>query len=118
MILLLNGPASGKMLSLRRAPRYLRVVIDQDGSIDALDQLDDQPKPTEVVYVYVLASDVSRGFACTRGKGCDPILSAEYMFRPQQPEDATLRDRCAWQRWCIAQARSKTTETTASSQGE
>lgn len=47
MIEFLDGPAGNKTLELRRAPVYLRVVIDADGNIDALDQLDDRPKEDE-----------------------------------------------------------------------
>lgn len=41
-----DGPAAETVLELRRAPKFLRVVRDADGTVDALDQLNDTPKPS------------------------------------------------------------------------
>src|ERR1035437_8636798 len=53
----LDGPAKGKYFSIRRAPIYLRMVVDRKtGAKAALDQLDDEPTPDELVSVYVQQS--------------------------------------------------------------
>jgi len=102
MIRFLDGPAEGTPLDLRRAPVLLRVVIDQDGTVDALDQLDDTPKDSETIYVYYRDGEVSRGFMCSRGrggKGCQLILSADYRLHAEQPD---VRATERWQEWCVA----------------
>lgn len=103
MITFWDGPAKGEKLSLGRAPEFLRVVIDADGTIDALDQLDDQPEPDEEIYVYrQIPGTLSGGFACTRGKGCRRLIFADYRLCETQPEAAVLRDNVRWQAWCHA----------------
>lgn len=99
MIRFCGGPAHGKCLDLRRAPLFLRVVIDKDGTVDALDQVADEPSPTETTHVYVRNGDVGRGLACTRGKGCIPFVTAEYHYSPDQPTDEEIRDNARWQAW-------------------
>jgi hypothetical protein len=50
-----NAPAGGATLSLRRAPLYVRVVIDREsGRVDALDRLGDEPRESEDVDVHWL----------------------------------------------------------------
>lgn len=94
------GPAGGQQLSLARTPTYLRVVIDTDGSIDALDQLEDTPEPSERIVVYKLNhSSGMRGFVCGRG-GCVPLIDAAYDYLLEQPEDREVRDTEAWRAWC------------------
>lgn len=107
MMKFLGGPAAGKFLRLRRAPYFLRVVIDPEGGIDALDQLNDQARNEEVIYVYRLAGKVTRGIACSRGcvgSGCHVFLSAEYEWYGGRnagpvPADSVLRDNAAWAQW-------------------
>lgn len=49
---LLDGPAAGRF-SIRRAPHFLRAVVDRrSGKVDLLDQLNDEPMPYEAVHVY------------------------------------------------------------------
>jgi hypothetical protein len=51
-IVLEDGPGAGTY-STRRAPYFLRAVVDRKtGRVDLLDQLNDQPMPSEVVHVY------------------------------------------------------------------
>lgn len=54
MIEILDGPGAGAVLPVRSAPHFLRVVIDQAGKVDALDQPDDVPLAGETIYVYVV----------------------------------------------------------------
>ena len=104
MIVFTDGPASGTKLSLRRLPVLLRVVIDQDGTVDALDQLDDTPKPTEAIHVYrIVAGSDSRAIVCSRGRGCRRENSATYRLYEKQPDDADARDTTNWQAWAESQ---------------
>jgi len=103
-----QGPADGRRLALRRAPMLLRVVIDEDtGDVDGLDLLDDEPRPKENVFVYrLILGSVSSGIACTgtRGAGCIPFVSADYVLHDNQPTDGQSGDRCRWREWCEAEA--------------
>lgn len=101
--LFLDGPAKDVRLELERTPVFLRVVMDQDGTIDALDQLDDTPKPTEFIYVYRIDGEPSRGFACGRDakgkRSCRHFVHAEYKLYPEQPSQEGLRDFDFWSSW-------------------
>lgn len=104
-----DGPAEGVTLMLQRAPKYLRVCYNkfakkEDNAWDALDQLDDEPKRQEKLFVYRLI--VSRGHVHIRA--CRPARSgfyemADYGIVKEQPDDATMRDKHAWQKWCYAE---------------
>jgi len=103
MITFHDGPAKGASLLLQRAPDLLRVVIDQDGTIDALDQVDDEPKPTESIYVYRIVGKASAGFMCRRGRGgrgCQRFACATYKLSESQPEPLVARDAEKWREWC------------------
>ena len=53
MIQFLDGPAAGHPMRLRRAPIFLRVVVDEKtGEVDALDQINDSPRPGEAMHAY------------------------------------------------------------------
>lgn len=107
-----NGPASGIRLTLRRAPLFLRLVLDAAGKWDALDQPDDEPGPSEEIHAYRKVSDDGGGFmdytdrATGRRKGF-AFQSATYAFVDPQPDDATLRDTEKWRAWCLAQVAPK-----------
>lgn len=67
-----GGPANGCNLMLRRAPALLRVVQIKTGKgieFDALDQLNDQPEPGELVSIYKIRGQAGRVHLCIRGKG-------------------------------------------------
>lgn len=94
-----DGPAQGKTLLLHRAVMFLRVT-EENGEFDALDQREDEPKPTENLYAYVIAREpgmchINRG----GGKGGFYVL-AHYKFATEQPDDATMRDFDKWSKWC------------------
>ena len=102
----LDGPAAGAALSLRRAPIFLRVVIDRrTKAVDALDQLSDTPEPTEAIYVYRRSAYVGSAIVCSRGRGggCRSEQVAEYSLHPEQPEDAVMRDEKRWGEWAEQQ---------------
>ena len=96
MIKFIGGPAADKVLALKRSPLVLRVVINAAGEVDALDAPDDEAKPRERIYLYMLASDVRVVFI--RPGGAYPI--AEYEFRAEQPDEAIMRDNDKFVDWC------------------
>ena len=106
MIRFLDGPADGTELNLRRAPRFLRVVIAPGGRVDALDMLDDVAKPEEAIHVYqgdvatlhALPDDI---FVCTSGPaGMRQIGGAGGDYRHRADVDGeTVRDTVAWRAW-------------------
>lgn len=102
MVTFIDGPAIGRRLNLRRTPVFLRVVVEADGRFDALDQLDDDPTPTETIYAYRLTGQPSRGIACTRGKGCRTFVHAEYRLCEDQPIGSESRE--SWSQWTEEQA--------------
>lgn len=105
-----DGPAKGCHLELRRTPVFLRVVIDQQGEVDALDQLDDEAREGETVHVYHLKEKPATAFVCSRGRGgssCRGVRIATYHFYPTQPSQDLLRDNEAWGRWVMEEIEEK-----------
>jgi hypothetical protein len=96
-----DGPAAGKALSLIRVPYFLRVVIDGQGEVDALDQLIDEVRPDETGYVYYLVDRDYSAIVCSRGAGggCRADHGATYRLYESQPPDEVLRDNERWQAW-------------------
>jgi hypothetical protein len=105
MTTFLDGPAAGTKLCLQRAPQLLRVVIAADGTVDALDQLNDEVRPGETVHVYRMHGDPSYYIACSRGKGggCRPGVMAEYKLYDRQPTQEEAADNDRWHDWAHAQ---------------
>jgi hypothetical protein len=107
MITFRDGPAAGVELMLRRAPTYLRVVRGRTGNWDALDQIDDTPTKGETIFVYRITGTRSHYHLCARGRGKKAsgyYARADYVFVPEQPADAELRETEAWRAWVIKQA--------------
>jgi hypothetical protein len=95
----IDGPAKGIVMELERMPVFLRAVHDSlTWAWDALDQLDDEPKSTETIFVYHLDGEVSRGFACGRGK-CRIFFHADYKLYKAQPTQEELRSVEFWKQW-------------------
>jgi hypothetical protein len=106
----LDGPAAACLggLLLRRAPLYLRVTRSPEGKWDALDQLTDTPAPGEVLYAYRRQSQSGAYFldwteGGRRRGGC--FVQATYVFVPEQPPDAVMRDTQQWRAWARTQAK-------------
>ena len=104
----IDGPAAGQTLTLRRAPILLRVTFDgkdglfgeADGQWDALNELDDAAHPGERLYAYILRAPPTMIHVCRRPGGCGFYAIAEYVYLPDQPDDATMRDNAKWAAWC------------------
>lgn len=111
MVTFVDGPGTARQgMMLRRAPIFLRVVVDESaGTVDALDQLDDTPSPGESVHVYERQGGLSMGHYCFRGRekgrsGFYPI--ATYKHRPDVDGEA-LRGEEAWREWCHGQPQAR-----------
>lgn len=105
MTTFLDGPAAHVMLTLQRAPLFLRVVAGGllKDKWDALDQLDDHPAPTEALYAYRLAGKPGMCHV-DRSRGRSSWYTiAQYAFVLEQPADEIMRDTKAWRVWCLAQ---------------
>jgi len=100
MITFKDGPAAGVSLQLRRAPLFLRVVIDKKtGEVDALDQINDRPRLGEEIHAYRRVTNATKYHlrACIDGSGW--YSSASYRHHDEQPADHVGRDRGSWQHW-------------------
>jgi len=103
-MIFLDGPASVKSLDLRRHPLFLRAVIDADGTVDALDQLDDTPKASEAIFVYRREGAIMRyHLLCTPRRLSGWHQTADYRLYGEQPSDEILRDTIKWREWAAAQ---------------
>lgn len=104
MIQLLDGPAEGTYM-VRRAPLYLRAVIDASlGEKDVLDQLTDVPKATEIVHVSKRVGgtmSVHLNFGAGRkARGRTGFYATgEYKHIPGI-DGEPLRHQAAWEQWC------------------
>lgn len=102
MIRFTDGPAIGVCLRLRRAPLYLRVARSRVAR-DALDQLDDEPKPRERITVYVRVTLGHRThIKSTRSGASGWYANASYRMVADQPGDEVVRGTEKWREWCYA----------------
>lgn len=98
-----DGPARGQTLMLKRAAYFLRVVQGADGKFDALDQLDDTPKPDEKLFAYEING--TPGMAFVDGTKCRGAYAlANYKVVKNQPTDVEMRTTEAWQEWVMKTA--------------
>lgn len=106
MITFLDGPAD-KVLQLRRAPLYLRVVIDASGEVDALDQLDDKPKANEKSFAYKRKGPAGSYHLLVRGEHSRTCggwwASGNYEVCDPQPSEDVMRDNAQWREWATQQ---------------
>lgn len=94
-----DGPAAGTVLSLRRAPIFIRAVQNRKGEWDALDQQDDEPKAGETVHIYILKDMATWMHLLIRGKGKAGggfYAVAEYRYLETNDQ---VRDVAAWRAW-------------------
>lgn len=105
MVRFLDGPAAS-VQPLRRAPNWMRVVIAVDGKVDGLDQIDDEPRPTEQIHVYELVERRGPVYVCIRGAGAaggGEYVQASYRHLPNV-DGESVRDTLAWRQWCADRA--------------
>lgn len=100
-----DGPAIGKTLMLRRAPLFLRVVVNENtGEVDALDQPDDSPRLDEVLYAYVLTEAPHWAhFRAAKGRG-GFFNGGKYKLVQPQPSMEKMAGKTLWARWCEREA--------------
>jgi hypothetical protein len=98
MLTLNDGPCKGTFM-VKRAPIFLRAVIDAKGEIDVLDQLDDTPKKTEKIYVYKRIGQAST-FHVKMAKRSELgwYVLADYWYMPDV-DGEQYRDNATWQLW-------------------
>lgn len=91
-------------LNLHRTPKMLRfTVVGRDyKTLDALDQLDDEPRDNETLVAAVL---VSRDMVHIDGRDKDGkrfgrwLESVTYRMIESQPPQEVMRDTTRWQEW-------------------
>lgn len=102
MTKLIDGPAAGMILMIRRAPFLLRVTLKNvKGKIecDGLDQPEDAPRPGETLFAYKLKSLPGHVHIRMKGGGGFYPMS-EYTYVREQPSQATMQSKARWTAWC------------------
>lgn len=85
---------------LRRAPKLLRVVVSPHGKLDALDQLEDEPRPREKVFVYERVGEPSWVHIKMSPRSSSGYYAqVTYRFIDEQPSDGAIRDTRSWRGW-------------------
>lgn len=108
MITFKDGPAAGKTLAVRSAPILLRAVRAPDGTWDALDQPNDQPRPDEFIAVYRRDGEVTTAHINRGRAGSGWYALADYVLHDRQPDDATASDGAKWRAWAASQIEAPT----------
>lgn len=99
LLMMGGGIADGKEFTCARAPVYLRVVHGPENKaendyFDVLDLLEDEPFPSDTIYVY---RQTSVAFICGRGRGAHSGRHAFY--KPDEDfkaDQAELHDTDTW----------------------
>ena len=100
MLQLVDGPCEGTYF-VKRAPNYLRAVLDDKGEKDVLDLIEDTPRDSERVYVYKL--DGEPGWMHIHGTKVHGFYATgTYHYLPEV-DGESLRDNSKWQSWAIVQ---------------
>lgn len=98
MMKLVDGPAKGTYMC-KRAPLYLRAVVNDKGGTDALDMPSDTPTDLETIHVYRRIgghSIVHLNMADRRMSGF--YARADYEWMPDV-DGEYVRETTTWQRW-------------------
>lgn len=104
MLTLRGGPVEGTYAA-KRAPVYLRGVVDAEGERDVLDLLEDTPRAQEQVYVYRRVGEAGHvhlrmSGAARRASGFYALADYEYL---PDVDGEQVRERDAWHAWVHAQ---------------
>ncbi len=98
-----DGPAKGQHLQLHRAVKFLRVVINGAGKVDALDHPEDVPLADEKLIAYQVVGTPGMCHILNSGGRGGFFAIATYQVVPFQPDDETMRDTARWRNWCEVQ---------------
>lgn len=94
------------MLELARRPKYLRFVLQGTDwtTLDALDQLEDEPRPGEHVIAAVWTKATVLHIHGTRNgrRFGEWRQVVTYEPAPDQPPPDVLRDGARWRSWCLS----------------
>lgn len=98
----IDGPAKGKSLMHSRAPMILRVVRDNRGKFDVLDQLDDEASDDEEIFVYIALPNTFTSYHVSRRPRSNSgwYQGNDYKLFEIQPPEEVLRDNVKWGEWC------------------
>lgn len=100
MLDLVDGPCQGNYMC-KRAPVFLRAVINAAAGTDVLDQVDDTPAEAETVYVY--RREGGAGWVHIKGPKVKGVYAlGRYHYLPEVDGQA-LRDNKVWQAWAASQ---------------
>lgn len=106
IVSLRHGTTRGS-LHLQRAPLFLRFVMRGTdwSTLNALDQLDDAPKPGETVYAAVKVDSAGMHVdrVVNRRRVGEWYQTATYELVPDQPDQEILQDATEWKAWATAQ---------------
>jgi hypothetical protein len=103
MLELVDGPCKGNYM-VKRAPVFLRAVLDKAGEKDVLDLVEDTPKDSETVYIYQREGSAGQvHINAAKVKGF--YAMAKYHYLPNV-DGETLRDNPSWQAWATAHLQS------------
>lgn len=99
MLQLVDGPCKGTYL-VKRAPLFLRAVLNKEGKADVLDQIEDTPEKSEGVYVYQLEGNA--GWVHLHGTKVHGFYAMGTYHHLSDVDGESLRDNAAWQAWATA----------------
>ncbi len=113
MLTLIDGPVAGAYMC-RRAPIYLRAVIDRNAKgrdnrpkRDVLNEVSDTPEPDEEIHVYRIEGEPSSLFACGRGGLGGLYVRATYRHIADAHGES-LRATKDWRDWVMARYSAET----------
>lgn len=101
MITFSGGPLDEKSLRLDRAPYFVRGILCDDGSVDALSELSDTIRMHETPSAYVMIEGPFRAFVRSSKPGAGGLyIKATYKFVQPQPALEEMMDNSRWAAWC------------------
>ena len=101
MLEFVDGVVEGTKLLCKRAPELLRVVYGSFGEINCLDQLDDEPKPSETIWVYQRINEPTKLHMKFSKKSMSGYyMMAKYKQHESQPGNS-VRSTKAWREWAL-----------------
>jgi hypothetical protein len=88
---------------VKRAPVFLRAVMDGKGETDVLDQVEDTPKKTEKIYVYKRKGEGSWcHIKMVKRSQSGYYALADYWYMPDV-DGEQFRDNNVWRSWSTEQ---------------